>query len=657
MTERFTLLSELGRGGMGVVWKARDEETGRTVALKILRETYAEDPEYITRFERELELAKRIHSRNVVQVIGYGVRDKTPYLALEFVDGPSLRERLTTHGPYNWSDARALLAQISQGLADAHAAGVVHRDLKPSNVLIGSDGVAKLADFGIAKGLDLTRMTATSTLLGTPAYLAPEGPADERSDLYSLGVIAFEILTGVVPFEGRTYQEVILRHVREAPDLQRLPEEARPVVGWLLAKDAADRPQRTAELLPVLWGGASAPAQAAPNTAGQQKFVALLPPIAPAKPEPSLSTPAPSVAAGPVAPSPGPGPQGVTPHPGSMPGSWSQTPARQEVRAPVKPKFAAIGLVVCLVSVLAIGLFVALQPAPQSALQPQTWPAVTSTLLRTGEVLVVGGSGDASAEIYDPGTGSFTRTGSMTAASRSGATASLLNDGRVLLVGGSGDAAAELYDPNAGQFLRTGSMTAASRSGATATLLIDGDVLIAGGSGDAAAELYDPNTGSFTRTGSMTVGNRSGATATLLNDGQVLLVGGSGDAAAELYDPNTGSFTRTGSMTAASRSGATATLLIDGDVLIVGGSGDALAELYDPATGSFTPTGSMTAASRSGATATLLNDGRVLLAGGTGDASAELYDPATGSFTRTGSLTAARLVQVAVGGSSEAFSP
>jgi WD40 repeat protein len=110
-------------------------------------------------------------------------------------------------------------------------------------------------------------------------------------------------------------------------------------------------------------------------------------------------------------------------------------------------------------------------------------------------------------------------------------------------------------------------------------------------------------------------------------------------------------------MTAASRSGATATLLIDGDVLIVGGSGDALAELYDPATGSFTPTGSMTAASRSGATATLLNDGRVLLAGGTGDASAELYDPATGSFTRTGSLTAARLVQVAVGGSSEAFSP
>jgi serine/threonine-protein kinase len=186
MTERFTLLTELGRGGMGVVWKARDEETGQIVALKLLREVYAEDADYVTRFERELELAKRIHSPNVVGVLGFGVRDGTPCLALEYVDGPSLRERLADHGPYPWAEARPLLAQIAQGLAYAHAAGVIHRDLKPSNVLIGSDGIAKLADFGIAKGLDLTRVTGTSTMLGTPAYLAPEGPADSRSDLYSL---------------------------------------------------------------------------------------------------------------------------------------------------------------------------------------------------------------------------------------------------------------------------------------------------------------------------------------------------------------------------------------------------------------------------------------------------------------------------------------
>jgi serine/threonine protein kinase len=252
MTERFTLLTELGRGGMGVVWKARDEELGQIVALKLLREAYAEDPDYVTRFERELDLAKRIHSRNVVQVLGYGVRDGTPYLVLEYVDGPSLRQHLTTHGAYAWPEAKVLCAQIAQGLADAHAAGVIHRDLKPSNILIGSDGIAKLADFGIAKGLDLTRVTGTSTLLGTPAYLPPEGPADERSDLYSLGVIAYELLTGVVPFEGRTYQEVILRHVREAPNLDKLPKESRQIVGRLLAKDPKRRPQRADELVAVL---------------------------------------------------------------------------------------------------------------------------------------------------------------------------------------------------------------------------------------------------------------------------------------------------------------------------------------------------------------------------------------------------------------------
>jgi N-acetylneuraminic acid mutarotase len=254
MTERFTLLSELGRGGMGVVWKALDEETGQIVALKLLRETYAEDPEYLARFERELDLARRIDSVHVVKVLGYGVRQKVPYLALEYIDGPSLHDALMAHGPYNWPEARALLVQIAQGLADANAAGVIHRDVKPSNVLIGPDGIAKLTDFGIARGLDLTRMTATSTILGTPAYLAPEGPKDSRSDLYSLGIIGFELLTGAVPFKGTSYQEVIVEHIRSAPDLAQLPPDARSVVGWLLSKDPANRPQSASQLLAVLSG-------------------------------------------------------------------------------------------------------------------------------------------------------------------------------------------------------------------------------------------------------------------------------------------------------------------------------------------------------------------------------------------------------------------
>jgi serine/threonine-protein kinase len=284
MTERFTLLAELGRGGMGVVWKARDEETGQIVALKLLHAAFAVDPDYVTRFERELELAKRIHSAHVVEVLGYGARDGAPYLALEYVDGPTLRELLASHGAYSWPEANALLAQITQGLADAHAAGVIHRDLKPSNVLIGPDGVAKLADFGIAKGLDLTGLTGTSTLLGTPAYLAPEGPLDERSDLYSLGIVAFELLSGAAPFTGKTYQEVIVRHIRETPDLAKLPPEARNIVGWLLAKDPAARPQRASALLKVLYGAEVRAVPTVPQPPAAPATVMPQPLVAPSQP-------------------------------------------------------------------------------------------------------------------------------------------------------------------------------------------------------------------------------------------------------------------------------------------------------------------------------------------------------------------------------------
>ncbi len=267
MTERFTLLSERGRGAMGVVWRARDEESGQIVALKLLRPVYADDPDYLARFGRELELARRIDSPYVVKVLGYGSREGTPYLALQYVDGPSLRERLAAHGPYAWPDARGLLAQMAAGLAAAHAAGVVHRDVKPSNILIGSDEVAKLTDFGIARGLDLTRVTGPAALLGTPAYLAPEGSADARSDLYSLGCVAYELLTGAPPFEAHTYQDVILAHVRNPPDLAKLPPEARPIVGSLLAKDPAARPQNAGELVAALAGRGSVPAMPLPRPA------------------------------------------------------------------------------------------------------------------------------------------------------------------------------------------------------------------------------------------------------------------------------------------------------------------------------------------------------------------------------------------------------
>jgi hypothetical protein len=306
----------------------------------------------------------------------------------------------------------------------------------------------------------------------------------------------------------------------------------------------------------------------------------------------------------------------------------------------------------------------------------------TATLLPDGRVLVTGGGPPgwpgsftgitgpflASAELYDPKTGTFSPTGSM-ATPREVHTATLLSDGRVLITGGAdfqarSVASAELYDPRTGTFSPTGSMTTA-RAFHTATLLADGRVLVAGGSPAAwgttahlaSAEIYDPKAGTFTPTGPMT-GGRDFNTATLLADGRVLLAGGSSGsqldvpsaakedvATAEIFDPKTGTFALTGQMMDG-REYHTATLLSDGRVLVVGGGGDYVnrlflvsAELFDPKTGTFTATGSLATARTYQATA-LLDDGRVLVTGGYGAvaplASAEIYDPRSGTFGPAG---------------------
>jgi N-acetylneuraminic acid mutarotase len=282
----------------------------------------------------------------------------------------------------------------------------------------------------------------------------------------------------------------------------------------------------------------------------------------------------------------------------------------------------------------------------------------TATLLPDGKVLVVGGGSGgfdllASAELYDPGNGSWTTTGKMNEA-RTGHTATLLPDGKVLVAGGfsgiSNDSVAytglvELYDPGTGSWTVTGSMIEA-RQGHTATLLRDGKVLVAGGGsrGDgSSAELYDPRSRSWTATGDMIQGHPE-HTATLLSNGKVLVAGGAGSraagdtlASAELYDPGSGTWTATGSMIAARRA-HTATLLPDGKVLVAGGiGGDTLAsaELYDPGSGTWTATGSMIAP-RQQHTATRLSNGKVLVTGGYGGSNelltlAELYDPGSGT--------------------------
>jgi N-acetylneuraminic acid mutarotase len=333
-------------------------------------------------------------------------------------------------------------------------------------------------------------------------------------------------------------------------------------------------------------------------------------------------------------------------------------------------------------------------PTPSASSSPAAaaaWTATGSmikalsgpaTLLTDGKVLVAGGGGGlnpvASAELYEPSSGSWTATGNMNGI-RSGHTATLLPDGKVLAAGGADRigfggasvnalASAELYDPSSGSWTATGSMQEV-RSHHTATLLPDGKVLVVGGSGSrsgsgtgydalSTAELYDPASGSWTATGNLNEA-RTYHTATLLPDGSVLVVGGlnsagSSLASAELYDPSSGSWTVTGQLIDA-RVNHTATLLPDGKVLVVGGNPTpespaflASAELYDPNSGSWTATGGMIEA-RQGHLAALLRDGTVLVAGGSGGplASAERYDPSIGSWIATASMLESRTASTA----------
>jgi serine/threonine-protein kinase len=255
LSERYELLEPIGQGGMGIVWRALDRATGQIVAIKFLNAFLSDDASSRERFQREIDLARRVESPRVARMLDHGMHGSVPFLVMEHVDGRSLRDLAADHGRYSWDEARPLLVDIARALADVHAAGVIHRDIKPSNVLVLPDGRIKLADFGIARAFDQSRLTGSATMLGTPAYLAPEGARDERSDLYALGVLGYELLAGVPPFTGDTTSDVVMAHVRTAPDLNRLPKAARPVVGWLLEKDPARRPANAWDLLASLGGG------------------------------------------------------------------------------------------------------------------------------------------------------------------------------------------------------------------------------------------------------------------------------------------------------------------------------------------------------------------------------------------------------------------
>ncbi|HEY2310299.1 MAG TPA: serine/threonine-protein kinase, partial [Gaiellaceae bacterium] len=241
----------LGTGGMSTVFRAHDRQLDRRVAIKILHSHYAEDPEYLERFRREARAVARLSHPNIVTVIDRGDDDGRQYIVFEHVDGENLKELVLRTGRLPVRRALELALAIADGLSFAHQRGLVHRDVKPQNVLLNQDGEVKVTDFGIARSLHVEHgVTQTGTVLGTGEYLAPEQasgkPVSAATDVYSLGVVLWELLAGDVPFVGENFVAVALRHVNEAPpDLRERRSDVSPrlaaAVDRALAKDPARR--------------------------------------------------------------------------------------------------------------------------------------------------------------------------------------------------------------------------------------------------------------------------------------------------------------------------------------------------------------------------------------------------------------------------------
>jgi len=253
---RYRVTRKLGAGGMADVYLAEDEELGRRVAIKILNERHANDDSFVERFRREAKNAAGLSHPNIVSIYDRGEAEGTYYIAMEYLDGRTLKELLIARGPMPIADAIHYTRQILNALRFAHKKGVVHRDIKPHNVMVDGDGRLKVTDFGIARA-GASQMTEAGAIVGTAQYLSPEqargAAVDQRSDLYSIGVVLYEMLTGNVPFTGESPVEIAMKHLSDTP---RPPSSIRPeippdldmVVLRALAKNPDDRFQTAEEM-------------------------------------------------------------------------------------------------------------------------------------------------------------------------------------------------------------------------------------------------------------------------------------------------------------------------------------------------------------------------------------------------------------------------
>jgi protein kinase-like protein len=286
--QRYEILGEAGHGSMGNVYKARDRETGEIVALKLLKPEIASDHAMMERFKNELLFARKITHKNVCRMHEFNRVGGVAYTSMEFVEGESLRSVLSRFGGLPQRKAVDLALQICSGLKEAHAQGIVHRDLKPENIMVDAHGNVKIMDFGIARSMEaVTRLTGS--MVGTPQYMAPEQvagkPVDYRTDIYSLGLILYEMFTGTPAFQADNPVAVALKHMQEeaVPPHQidpAIPAYIERTILKCLLKDPANRFQSIAQLEQALDGSAQNSVAAAPIRAANAQIVVSAPALA-----------------------------------------------------------------------------------------------------------------------------------------------------------------------------------------------------------------------------------------------------------------------------------------------------------------------------------------------------------------------------------------
>lgn len=239
--DRYEIIEKIGSGGMAVVYRGKDKKLDRYVTIKVLREEFIGDEEFIERFRSEACSAARLSHPNIVRVYDVGEDGEINYIVMEYIHGDTLKTAIRKKAPFDSRSTINVAIQIASALSQAHKAHIVHRDIKPQNILVGTDGVVKVTDFGIARAARATTMTTTANAAGSVHYFSPEqargGYVDEKSDIYSLGIIMFEMITGVLPFQGNNSVSIALKHINEElPDIRQYNPNCTPSLEGIIKK-------------------------------------------------------------------------------------------------------------------------------------------------------------------------------------------------------------------------------------------------------------------------------------------------------------------------------------------------------------------------------------------------------------------------------------